>query len=83
MAQGHHGLGVIVAFATVRQIIGRTVTDYPLDGVPLTLTAATVLRDGNGGLWIGITAHGLVHSHGGKTSIFTHKDGLSSASIST
>jgi signal transduction histidine kinase/ligand-binding sensor domain-containing protein len=81
MAQGDHGLGVIVALATVRQIIGRTVTDYPLHGVPMPLTAATVLRDRNGGLWIGTTAHGLVHSYGGKTSIFTHKDGLSSDQV--
>ena len=78
MAQGDHGLGVIVALGTVRQIIGRTVTGYPLHGAPLPLTAATVLRDRNGGLWIGTTAHGLVHSYEGKTSIFTHKDGLSS-----
>jgi len=81
MAQGDHGLGVIVALGTVRQIIGRTLTDYPLHRVPLPLTAATVLRDRNGGLWIGTTAHGLVHSYGGKTSIFTHKDGLSSDQV--
>jgi signal transduction histidine kinase/ligand-binding sensor domain-containing protein len=81
MAQGDHGLGVIVALATVRQIIGRTVTDYPLHGVPMPLRAATVLRDRDGGLWIGTTGHGLVHSYGGKTSVFTHKDGLSSDQV--
>src|SRR6202158_5154673 len=48
-------------------------------GVPLPLTARPVLRDRNGGLWIGGTlAHGLVHSYEGKTSVFTHNDGLSS-----
>src|ERR1019366_7132267 len=78
MTQGDHGSGVIVAADSVRQIIGRTVTDYPLHGVPLPLTAGTVLRDRNGGLWIGTTAHGLVHSYEGKTSMFTHNDGLSS-----
>ena len=78
MTQGDHGSGPIVAAGSVRQIIGRTVTDYPLHGVPLPLTAGTVLRDRNGGLWIGTIAHGLVHSYEGKTSIFTHNDGLSS-----
>jgi PAS domain S-box-containing protein len=77
MTQGDHGSGVIVAVDSVRQIIGRTVTDYRLLGVPAPLTAGTVLRDRNGGLWIGTSAHGLVHSYAGKTSMFTHNDGLS------
>jgi ligand-binding sensor domain-containing protein/signal transduction histidine kinase len=81
MAQGDHGSGLIVAVDSVRQITGRTVTDYPLHGVPLPLTAGTVLRDRNGGLWIGTTAHGLVHSYAGKTSMFTHSDGLSSDQV--
>src|SRR5271165_1204111 len=81
MAQGDHGSGLIVAVDSVRQITGRTVTDYPLHGVPLPLTAGTVLRDRNGGLWIGTTAHGLVHSYAGKTSMFTHNDGLSSDQV--
>ncbi len=78
ITQGDHASGLIVAVDSVRQIIGRTVTDYPLHGVPLPLTAGTVLRDRNGGLWIGTIAHGLVHSYEGKTSMFTHNDGLSS-----
>ena len=81
MTQGDHGSGLIVAVDSVRQITGRTVTDYPLHGVPLPLTAWTVLRDRNGGLWIGTTAHGLVHSYAGKTSMFTHNDGLSSDQV--
>ena len=81
MTQGDHGSGLIVAVGTVRQIIGRTVTDYRLPGVPLPLTAGTVLRDSNGGLWIGTTAHGLVHSYAGKTSMFTHNEGLSSDQV--
>ncbi len=48
-------------------------------GVPLPFTAGPVLRDRNGGLWIGGTmSHGLVRSYEGKTSRFTHDDGLSS-----
>ncbi len=81
MAQGDHGSGLIVALGTVRQVNGTTATDYPLHDVPSPLTAATVLRDRNGGLWIGTTSHGLVHSYEGKTSIFTHEDGLSSDQV--
>ncbi len=81
MTQGDHGSGLIVAVGSVRQITGKTVTDYRLHGVPSPLTAATVLRDRNGGLWIGTTAHGLVHSYNGKTSTFTHNDGLSTDQV--
>jgi signal transduction histidine kinase/ligand-binding sensor domain-containing protein len=81
MTQGDGGAGLVVAIGGVRRIIGKTVTDYPLHGVPLPLSAGTVLRDRNGGLWIGTTAHGLVHSHEGKTTTFTHKDGLSSDQV--
>jgi len=81
MTKGDHGSGLVVAVGSVRQIIGRTVSDYPLHGVPLPLTAGSVLRDGNGGLWIGTTAHGIVYSYEGKTSAFTHNDGLSSDQV--
>ena len=61
-----------------RQIAGDKLVDYPLHGVPSPLTAAHLLRDRNGGLWIGTNAHGVVHSYEGKTSLFSHRDGLSS-----
>jgi len=82
MTQGDHGAGLVLAsLGRVRQIIGKKVTDYPLHGVGLPLSAGMVLRDRNGGLWIGTTAQGLVHSYEGKTSTFTHKDGLSSNQV--
>ena len=81
MTQGDHGSGLVVAVGSVRQIIGKTVTDYPLHGVPLPLTAGTVLRDRNGGLWIGTTTHGIMHSYEGKTSAFAQNDGLSSDQV--
>lgn len=81
MTQGDHGAGLVVAAGGVRRISGKTVTDYPLHGVPLPSSAGTVLRDRDGGLWIGTTAHGLVHSYEGQTSAVTHRDGLSSDQV--
>ncbi len=75
--QSDNGSGVMVALDSVRQIVGGKLIDYPLPGAPLPLTAAHLLRDRNGGLWIGTNAHGLVHSYRGKTSVFAHSDGLS------
>ena len=81
LTRGDHASDLILAADSVRQIIGAKVLEYPLRGVPSPLTATSVLRDRDGGLWVGTTAHGLVHSYGGKTSLFTHDDGLSSDQV--
>ena len=81
LAQGDHQSGLIVAMDSVRQLIGTSVVDYPLHGLPSSLSAVRLLRDGNGGLWIGTNTRGLVHTYDGKTSTFTHKDGLSSDQV--
>jgi ligand-binding sensor domain-containing protein/PAS domain-containing protein len=81
LTQGDDGRGVLVAIDSVHQVGSTEVIDYPLRGVPSPLTATSVLRDREGGLWIGTAAHGLVHSYEGKTSLFTHEDGLSSDEV--
>ncbi len=81
LTRGDHASDLILAADSVRQIIGEKVLEYPLGGVPSPLTATSILRDRDGGLWVGTTAHGLVHSYGGKTSLFTHDDGLSSDQV--
>ena len=45
--------------------------NYPIQGAPSPLTAGNVLRDRDGGLWIGTKAHGIVHSYKGKTILFS------------
>ena len=81
LAPGDRGKGVLVAADNIRQVAGTQVFEYPLRGVPSPLTATNVLRDRNGGLWIGTAAHGLVHSYQGKTSLLTQEDGLSSDQV--
>jgi signal transduction histidine kinase/ligand-binding sensor domain-containing protein len=39
--------------------------------------ANKLLRDRDGGLWIGTVERGLIHLHQGRTDVFTKKDGLS------
>ena len=36
-----------------------------------------LLRDRDGGLWIGTHERGLIHVHNGRTDVFTKSDGLS------
>ena len=85
LAQGDHqsGLLIVVDPGSVRQLIGTSITDYPLHGLPPSFKATRLLRDRDGGLWIGTSDRGLVYTHGGKTSTFTHTDGLSSDQVKT
>jgi signal transduction histidine kinase len=73
-----HGLGL-------RQLARDRLEPYPIrapDG-PSTLLedravdANRLLRDRDGGLWIGAVARGLIHVHQGRTDVFTRADGLS------
>ena len=41
------------------------------------IDANKLLRDHDGGLWIGTHQHGLTHIHNGRTDVFTSADGLS------
>src|SRR5271166_1506299 len=81
LAQGDHQSGLVIATDSVQQLIGTSVTNYPLQGQPSSLHATRLLRDRNDGLWIGTDTRGLVHVFEGKTSTFTHKDGLSSDEV--
>lgn len=85
LAQGDHqsGLVLITAPGSVRRLVGTSVLEYPLNGLRSSLTATRLLRDRNGGLWIGTADIGLVHAYEGKTSAFTRKDGLSSDQVKT
>jgi signal transduction histidine kinase/ligand-binding sensor domain-containing protein len=82
LTQGDRGAGLTIAMgSSVRELRGSTVTDHPLPGTPAALNVTRVLRDRSGGLWIGTQARGLVHEYAGRTSVFTHADGLSSDQV--
>jgi signal transduction histidine kinase/ligand-binding sensor domain-containing protein len=63
-----------------RFVDGKT-EPYPLSGVVGKLEAMRLLRDRDGGLWIGFWHRGLVHVHQGRTDVFTPSDGLSSENV--
>ena len=56
---------------------------YPLPASGRQFEPKRLLRDRNGGLWIGTLAQGLLHVHQGKTDSFARSDGLSGNSISS
>ncbi len=62
-----------------RFVDGKTQT-YPLQGSTRQLQTGTIksiIRDRQGGMWIGTIDRGLVHVHNGKADTFTASDGLS------
>jgi signal transduction histidine kinase/ligand-binding sensor domain-containing protein len=64
----------------IRRFNNGKIETYPLHGVG-QFTATCILRDRDGGLWIGTRTEGLVHFHQGKTDVFTPSDGLSGATV--
>ncbi|MBV8857555.1 MAG: hypothetical protein JOZ02_11540 [Acidobacteria bacterium] len=71
--------------AGLRQVVGDKVEPYPIHSAtnPNALLpdhdvdSNKLLRDRDGGLWIGTHERGLIHVHKGRTDIFTKSDGLS------
>jgi signal transduction histidine kinase/ligand-binding sensor domain-containing protein len=67
------------------QLAGDKAEPYPIRAA--TNSAGTLrdsevnsnklLRDRDGGIWIGAVARGLIHLHNGRTDVFTRSDGLS------
>ena len=69
----------------LRQIAGDKLEAYPIrspinPNAPLSdhdVDSNKLLRDRDGGLWIGTDQRGLIHVHHGRTDVFTEADGLS------
>jgi signal transduction histidine kinase/ligand-binding sensor domain-containing protein len=59
-----------------RFVDGKTEA-YSLPGFTRQFSAKRMLRDRDGGLWIGTIGQGLVHVHQGRTDVFAQSDSLS------
>jgi signal transduction histidine kinase/ligand-binding sensor domain-containing protein len=74
-----------ISGAGLTQIVGDKVEPYPIRSAtnPNALLpdpevdSNKLLRDRDGGLWIGTHERGLLHVHQGRTDVFTKADGLS------
>jgi signal transduction histidine kinase/ligand-binding sensor domain-containing protein len=55
---------------------------YSLPGHLGKFPANRILRDRDGGLWIGTFSQGLVHVHQGRTDLFSRTDGFSGEGVS-
>ena len=60
----------------MRQLVHGKSELYPMRGGK-PINANRLLRDHDGGLWIGTLDRGLIHVHHGRTDVFSRADGLS------
>ena len=72
--QGH---SLIAIPEGITQVVNGKILPNPLPNLPKLSDTTSMLRDRDGGLWIGTVSHGLVHIHQGRTDRFTRSDGLS------
>jgi len=71
--------------AGLLQLVGDRVESYPIRSATNAngllsdrdVDANRLLRDRDGGLWIGTVERGLIHVHHGRTDVFRKSDGLS------
>jgi signal transduction histidine kinase/ligand-binding sensor domain-containing protein len=86
LTKGDDGrLLIAVNGAGLKQFTGDRVESYPMRaGIdPKTqlrdhdIDSNKLLRDRDGGLWIGTVERGLIHVHDGRADVFTKADGLS------
>jgi signal transduction histidine kinase/ligand-binding sensor domain-containing protein len=69
----------------LRQVVGDKLEAYPILSAMNSkailpdrdVDANKLLRDRDGGLWIGTNQRGLIHVHHGRTDVFTAESGLS------
>jgi ligand-binding sensor domain-containing protein/two-component sensor histidine kinase len=78
LIEGDNGALLIAMSGGISQFVEGKAEAYPLPGAARQFTPNKLLRDRNGGLWIGTGDRGLLHVHRGRTDLFTQSDGLSS-----
>jgi signal transduction histidine kinase/ligand-binding sensor domain-containing protein len=81
LIEGDNGALLIAMNGGIRQLVDGKLEASPIRGAGRQFLPRRLLRDRNGGLWIGTADQGLLHMHGGKTDLFARSDGLSSDSI--
>ena len=56
---------------------GKLETQYPYPAPARNVAGVVLLRDRDGGVWIGTAGAGVVHLHQGRADVFSQADGLS------
>jgi len=77
LVEGENGALLVSTRSGVKQFVAGKMKSYPLPGSIRSFVADEMLRDRDGGLWIGTVGRGLVHVHQGRVDTLSQSDGLS------
>jgi signal transduction histidine kinase/ligand-binding sensor domain-containing protein len=83
LIESDDGALLIAKGVGIKQLVDGNAEKYSLPGVAQSFSPARLLRDRNGGLWIGTQDRGLLHMYHGRTDMFAQSDGLSSDHITS
>jgi len=64
-----------------RLVDAKMETAYPSPRAMRQFTTSALLRDRDGGLWMGTAGGGLAHFHQGRTDVYTQAEGLSGDAV--
>jgi PAS domain S-box-containing protein len=82
MADSEDGSVLIAATGAVMGLAdGKAEAVYPFPAARRGFRFLRMLRDRDGGLWVGPAGRGIVHIHQGRTDVFSESDGLSGDDI--
>lgn len=77
LTDGNDGALWLADRSGIRELVGGRAKPLLIPGVTGQFNPGTMLRDRNGGLWIGTHDRGILHLHEGRADWFTQLDGLS------
>ncbi len=83
LIEGDDGTILIAMSHEIKRLVNGKPESYPLPATRRQLQPISVLRDRNGGLWIGTLDQGLLHMHQGRMDRFKRADGLSGNTVSS
>jgi len=83
LAEDDSGALLIATLGGIKRLVDGKLGAYQLPGFAGQFSASRVLRDRDGGLWIGTFDRGLIHVHHGRTDVFTQSNGLSGDAITS
>jgi ligand-binding sensor domain-containing protein len=80
-AENDDGTLLIGTRTGIQRVTQEKTEAYSLPATAGQFVTKSLLRDRDGGLWIGTSSQGLVHVHQGRADVFTLADGLSGESV--
>jgi ligand-binding sensor domain-containing protein len=75
--RGDDGELMIAMHGGIKRFVQGKSESYPVRGFSEPFNGNRLLRDREGGLWIGTLDRGLIHVHQGRADVFSRSDGLS------